>query len=503
MGTNKRKVYASVVSVIVISLVIIFSVSCTGGLPFTGTGDGKEGQDIEFFKVKRGDIFQIVSTTGSVDSDMQNTYTLQGSGEIISALEKGDIFSKGDILVEPEDSDGLFELTQVEKDIELSESSLRAAQVSYQKALDENHIAVQLSEINIMKAEESAESALKSLEAANESASLSYESSSDALENVENTASWSITKAKSALDEAERILATDPGNEVYQYNVKAAEENYELIKAQQQASISGSEYSVETAEVQNKSSVISAQNSYEQSLLDQSYTYWNNLSSTQNAESQIETTRENIRQAEIQLDLVKMNLESAKENLLTDYKLIAPYDGVILSSDFRVGDQNSGTSTISVISNEFLIKATIGETDIPKISIGEESYISLDAYPDKEFSGMVEKVIPVSAEEGNIVSFEILINFTDNEEIEVFYGLSANVDIITEKADNVLFVPIQSVYKENDRSYVDLLVSEKSETEYAEESIEKVEVNTGINDYYYIEIISGLREGDVIITSRI
>ena len=503
MIKNKRKVIISIISVLAVFLVSIIPASCMGALPFAGNDDGIARQNIEIFEVERGDIFQIVSTTGSVDSNVQNTYTLQGSGEIISALEKGDIFSKGDLIVELDNSDGLFELSQVEKDIELSESYLKTAQINYQKALDENHIVIQLSDINTKKAEESTESAFKSLEVANESAALSYESSSTALENAENSSSWSITKAKSALDEAERILATDPGNEVYQYNVKAAEENYELTKAQQRASIDSSEYSVESAEIQNKSSIISSKSSYEQSLLNQSSTYWNNLSSTQNAEAQIESTRQNIKQAEIQLELAKMNLESVKENITADYILNAPYKGIVFSSDFRVGDQNSSTNTISVINNDFLIKATIGETDISKISAGDEAYITLDAYPDTEFIGQIEKIIPISVEEGNIVSFEVVASFNNGEDIEIFYGLSANVDIVAEKADNVLFVPIQSVYKEDGKSYVDLLVSEQVQIEYIEESVEKVEVTTGINDYYYIEVISGLKEGDKIITSRI
>jgi len=127
----------------------------------------------------------------------------------------------------------------------------------------------------------------------------------------------------------------------------------------------------------------------------------------------------------------------------------------------------------------------------------------LDAYPDTEFIGQIEKIIPISVEEGNIVSFEVVISFNNDEDIEIFYGFSTNVDIVTEKADNVLLVPIQSVYKEKGESYVDLLVSVQESREETGEYVKKVEVNTGINDYYYIEIISGLKEGDKIITSRI
>jgi multidrug efflux pump subunit AcrA (membrane-fusion protein) len=475
MIKNKRKVIISIVSVAAVFLFSIIPVSCMGIGPFTGSSEDMTAQGMEIFEVQRGDILQLISTTGSVDSNVQNTYTLQGSGEIVAVLEKGDEFKKGDTLVELDNSDGLLRITEAEKDIELSEISLKTAKLNYQKALDENHIAVQISEINTKKAEESTESALKSLECANSNASLAYKSALRALENAE---------------EQLQIAKNDPTTNDMQ--MEQYESNVESAEAQ-----------VGSTKESNKSSTSQSESSYNQSLLSQSSTYWNNLSSAQNAELQIENTRNNIRQAEIQLELAKMNLESAKEDITTNYMVSAPYDGIILSSDFKVGNQNSGSNSISVIADDFSVKTTVGETDIAKILEGDEAYIALDAYPDTEFIGQIEKIIPISVEEGNIVSFEVVVSFNNDEGIEFFYGLSTNVDIVTEKADNVLLVPIQSVYKENGKSYVDLLISEQRPREETGEYVKKVEVTTGINDYYYMKIISGLKEGDKIITSRI
>jgi multidrug resistance efflux pump len=390
--------------------------------PFSDSEDDTVNQGIETFEVQRGNIFQLVSTTGVVYSETLNTYAISVSGEILSALEKGDYFKEGDVLVEVDNSEGLLQLERIEKNLQLSESSLKTAKLNYQKALDANHISIQLADLNVEKAEESTKSALDSLENANE--------------------------------------------------------------------------------IGESSSISQAESSYKQSLLNESTTYWNNLSSLQSAGAQIESTRENVNQEEIQLEFARMDLESAKEDL-KDYILYAPYDGIIISSDFNVGDQNTGNNVISIIRDNFLIKTTIGETDISKVSAGDEVYITLDAYTDNQFSGEVEKIIPVTIEEGNLVSFEVMIKFNVIEDIEIYYGLSANADIIAEKVDNVLYVPIQSVYQENGKSYVDLLISEQIDSKNIEQSVKKVEVTTGINDYSYIEITSGLKEGDVIVTSRI
>ena len=420
MNINKRKTILVIVSAITVLLISIISVSCMGGFPGS-TGEVAD-QGIEVFEIQRGDILQIVSTTGSIDSKVQNSYTPQGSGEIISTLEKGDAFKKGDILVELDNSDGLLQLEKIEKNIELSESSLKTAQINYQKALDANHIAIQLADLNTEKAEESTKSALDSLENANE-------------------------KGES-------------------------------------------------------SSISQAESSYNQSLLNESTTYWSNLSSLQSSEAQMESTRDNVNQAGIQLELAKMDLKSAKEDL-DDYILYAPYDGIVISSDFEVGEQAGGSTMVSLISNEFIVKVTVSENDISKISEGNKALITLDAYSDLEFTGKAIEIIPISTNDSGIISFEVLIEFETGEDIDIYYGLSANASIITRKAENVLYVPIQSVYKEDGKSYVDLLISDQVDTENLSQAVEKVEVTTGINDYLYIEITSGLKEGDIIVTSRI
>jgi len=101
MITGRRKIISYSAYLLTIILISVISVSCMGGMgPFAGTA-GEEINDngIETFEVRRGDIFQIVSTTGSIYSNIQNNYSMQGSGEIISAMEKGDSFKKGDIFI--------------------------------------------------------------------------------------------------------------------------------------------------------------------------------------------------------------------------------------------------------------------------------------------------------------------------------------------------------------------------------------------------------------------
>ncbi len=507
---KRRKIFVILSSVMTLFIILFVFTSCMGPMGGAFANSSDETQDgMETYEVVKGNISQEISVTGSIDSKNYTTYNMQVSGEVLSALERGDAFKRGDLLVEIDDKEKQYALFEIEKDIEISESSLRLAKLSYQSALDSNHIAVQLAEINTEKAEKSTASAYESLENAANSARLAYESAEAALESTNNLVNWNITRAKSALDEAERILdeakadpaTTDEEIAQYEYNVKTAEENYEITKAQQNTSAYNAEISIETTKNQNNTSVDSAQSSFDQSLLNQSSTYWSNLSSLESAEASIKQTSESLKQTEIKLELAKAEYENAKEDL-EDYTIYAPYNGIVVSTDFAVGGEANGSGSLSIINSDFIVDCMISESDIVKISIGQAAEIDLDAYPDIKFSGKVEKIIPIYTEDNGIIYYEVLVSFNNTEDVDILYGFSANISITDLKAENVLYVPIKAVYKEEGKSYVDVLVSETGAKGEAGQAIQKTEITTGVNDYYNIEVTSGLREGDIVITAK-
>ncbi len=458
MNPKMKKISILTIPAVVVLIAMMVLTSCSGAGMLGKLGNSEDGsvdEGIEIFELETGDIIQLVATTGLVDSSTQNYYSLQVPGEIISAVKKGDSFKKGDLLIELDNSDAMDQLEQIATDIVDAESSLKIAGMNYQSALDSNHIAVQLAGLNTEGAERAAQSALVSLETANRSAELSLESALSALEN------------------AQTVQA-----------VESAENTVESVKSS------------------NRSSTNQAETSYEQSIDNKSTNFWNNLSSLQSTKVQIELTAENLKQTGLAVEAAKKELDDAGKSL-QEYKFIAPYDGVVFSTGFRAGEEANGSGTVSLISNEFIVTVTVSENDIFKISEGHEALITFDAYSNLEFNGRVIEIIPIAVNDGGITSFEVLMEFETGEDIDIYYGLSANASIITQKAEGVLYVPIQSVYKEEGKSFVDLLISFDVDPENIREAVKKIEVTTGINDYLYIEIISGLKEGDIIVTSRI
>jgi len=450
-------------------------------------------QGIETFTVTRGNIVQEISSTGSIVSSQENTYNLEVSGEVISTLSEGEIFKKGDTLVKVDDSEGQdyiemleIELESAKNNMQSANNALTSSRINYQSALDSNHIAIQQAELNAQQSGISIKSAIDSLENANRSADIAVASAELALEKIEDM---------------EEYISSDREEEQSEYDEKSAE------------------LSMESAKNSSSSSVSQAQNSYEKALLEQASTYWNNLSSLQSAQKQIELTALNISDAQLKVneaqtafELAESDLEDAKEDL-GDYEVIAQYDGIVLSNEYKVGQKSTQISSagggITVVKDEYLVEATISENDISKVKEGNDAIITLDAYSDKVFQGTISKIVPVSnVGSNNVISFTIYAQFSGDTGIELYSGITANLAITVSKAENVLYIPIQAIYKENGKTFVDVMPAPPAEGQRSANNetmpqTKKVEVTTGINDYTNIEITSGLNEGDIIVTSRI
>jgi RND family efflux transporter MFP subunit len=454
---------ASVISLIIVMITMTFLLfSCKSeGRMFGGSAEGA----IETFEVTSGDIVQTISTSGNVDSRYSNNYSLSASGTVLKALEEGDTFIAGDILIELESSRTELLMAQAEENIKISQNSLELAKLSFKQALDANHIAVQLAETSKEQSELASASSYKSLENANSMAARSIESARIALENAESL--YAVAK--------DSLLVSDTLKEQYKGSVESARAAYEAAKAQ------------------SSSSKDSAESGYDQSLLNQSTTYWSNLSSQQAAEAQIAITAKNIEQAEIQLRLAEINYELL--GLDSDSHIIfAPYDGMVISSAYKTGEfAGPGLPAVNIASSEFVIRAAVNETDIINMELGQEVIITLDAYYNKILKGEIIDMSPVSSNIGGVVSYIVTAEFQDSSDIKLFHGLSASMDITTSFLEDVLYIPIESVFEENGKESVDLVVGE--------DLYERVEVETGLFNYDQIEIKSGLKEGDIIVVS--
>ena len=214
------------------------------------------------------------------------------------------------------------------------------------------------------------------------------------------------------------------------------------------------------------------------------------------------------RDAQNALKLAQINYDSALEQHQlveeigiqeTKLKVTAPASGMIIHKNVEEGEMvvssesySGGTVLITIADlSRMIILTDINEVDIGKISLGREAKMTIDAFPDKKFGGKITHISPMATiGNNNIRIFQVKVSIEDNLK-ELRPGMSANVTIIGKTRKNVVTIPIQAIFQDDDGN--DIVYVVKSDT-----LITSAIVKIGINDLQKVEILKGVAEGDTI-----
>jgi HlyD family secretion protein len=139
----------------------------------------------------------------------------------------------------------------------------------------------------------------------------------------------------------------------------------------------------------------------------------------------------------------------------------------------------------------FYVDVYIDEIDIGQVAVGQEARVDLDAFPDEELLGHVDFISPAATENLGAVSYSVRVDFEPTT-VPLRAGMTANITIVTQRRENVLLVPSRTISVDRDTGqlYVERL---------AEGEVERVEIEIGIQDASYAEVVRGLEEGDQLV----
>ncbi len=203
-------------------------------------------------------------------------------------------------------------------------------------------------------------------------------------------------------------------------------------------------------------------------------------------------------QANARVSAARLAVAHAK---LEQTRLFAPFEGIIAEITGEVGEfvtpSPIGVPTppaVDLVDTRCLyVAAPIDEVDAPAIRAGMPAFISLDAFTDKKFAATVRRVAPyVLDREKQARTVDIEADFTDRSEtVYMLPGYSADVEVILESRDQVLRVPTDAVLEGGS-----VLVYDEGNQILRERKIQ-----TGIHNWEYTEVTSGLQEGDRITVS--
>jgi membrane fusion protein, multidrug efflux system len=183
---------------------------------------------------------------------------------------------------------------------------------------------------------------------------------------------------------------------------------------------------------------------------------------------------------------------TAAEYNLRNSTLYAPFDGLITSLPFGSPGVNVNVTDMQV---EILDPASIyfevdaDQSEVISIKEKQKVVIILDSYRDKEFSGEASFVgyTPKPNEVGTVYRVKVTLTNSDIKEILPRIGMTGDAKFILSQKENVLYAPVSFVHSDKDGRYVNL-----------GKVGNKVRVTTGIENENVVEIVSGVKEGDVL-----
>ncbi|CQR71858.1 Macrolide export protein MacA [Sporomusa ovata DSM 2662] len=206
------------------------------------------------------------------------------------------------------------------------------------------------------------------------------------------------------------------------------------------------------------------------------------------------------------LDNASMDYKIAQANYdevmskLDDTIIVSPMAGSVIGKPLSAGELvaqgvNNPTVILTVADmSKMQIEANIDQTDIGKIALGQKVTFTVDAYPGKEFSGIVTTISRKAVVSGNVTYYPVTIDVTNAENL-LNPGMVARVSVIVSERQGVLTLPLSAIRSDKTGKYV-VVAGPNGQTQ-------NVPVKTGNTGDDRVEIISGLSAGDKVVVSQI
>jgi len=226
-----------------------------------------------------------------------------------------------------------------------------------------------------------------------------------------------------------------------------------------------------------------------------------------NLNTQLDSAGISIKNAQVSKKNAQNGLETTKKQL-DNYVITSPITGKVVYKNNKKGDvissyQQTTNNIMATIADTSVMKfeMQVDELDISKIKVGQEVIVSVEALDNKEFIGKVANINTIGNSVAGMTNYTVLIEIPENDEI--YSGMTVDGKIKIVEKDNVLRVPLMAVRKG------DVVYKKVADTEYQDDDIqvpkgyEKVKVEIGLNNDEYIEILSGLSSGDIVLIDKV
>ena len=212
------------------------------------------------------------------------------------------------------------------------------------------------------------------------------------------------------------------------------------------------------------------------------------------AQNQLGQTRAVVKQNAASLQTAQLNLDHTA--------IIAPVDGTVVARNMDVGQTVAASfqaPTIFLIAQDLTkmqVDTNVDESDVGPIRVGQQANFTVDAYPGVIFPAAVAQIRQAPINVQNVVTYDVVVNVA-NPDLKLFPGMTATVKILTGRVANALRIPVAAMrFRPHARA------KNASQSLYILDGGEPkpVAVKLGLSDGSYIQVVSGLSEGDRVVT---
>lgn len=506
---KKKNFFARHKTLVIIACILIVAI-----IVIVMIGRKNAGSALAEEVVERRDIYTYRSFVGNVEPNADTNIISKVSQQVTELnFELGDEVKKGDLIA-------VIDSSSVEQNIALKEASLSSTQVnnSYsvsdaQRNYEDYKYAL---ENGLNSSINSAQTSVSNAYASLTKAQTEYNTLANQIENgtyagtqteYENRATAQAEYDAAVNERDIKQQEYDAAKLAYETAVNGGQGDVDLLKTDYEnaeAALENAQTNLLTAEnnltvaKENFTTAKEEALSTTKSAMDSAQTTYNtavkNLEIAQyNAEQQLETYRINMEKTESTTGTTSSQLELQNlKDSLEDYSIYAPCDGIITALNITEGGMVSNGASVATISNLNTLQVTISidEYSILDISEGSPVTILIDSI-DKSYEGVITYVSDIATLSNGVSYFEATVDFTADEYVKS--GMSAEVRLTSTDEKDVVSVTVEAVHYNDDNTAYVLVKTDKGQ--------EMRNVKIGVSDGSYVEIISGLNEGDIILVT--
>ncbi len=526
---------------------LLFSVSAVvllgaGWIYFGGNG-GEPEIDYRYEKVAKGELVRSISATGQVVALTSVDVKSKAGGIVVRLyVDEGTAVKKGDLIAEidPRDTKAIYE--QASSDVTQSQARAEQARKSYElqaasskTSIADAEAALDTAKLRLQKAELENKRQPELTGASVGSARANFDSAKEDLDKYEKVtvpqlrrdSEGAMERTKAEYDAALADLQRQEDLLGRGYVAQAAVDRAKAVAAAARSSHDTAKQRMSTLDRE-----ISAEIRTLRFALDRSRAA---LDEANAGSSQIDISKRTLEEARKAVLMAEINLRRTNDNLITNAvrrsevraaeaatvrsrvtldnakvqlestTVLAPRDGVVTLKYLEEGTIiPPGTSTFaqgtSIVQlsdvTRMFVECAVDEADIADVKEGQRVRIVTEAFPGVPIEGVVRRVNPAAQTVNNITAIKVRVEILPGFKVKIMPGMNATAEYLTLSKPGVLVLPAQAVKREGPKTYV--LVKGADHLKPI-----RREVTLGDSGNNGFEVLSGLTEGEEVVTAEI